>query len=163
MDFYNGQSLIGNQLWLIGGYAWSTSVHSRKKKRFSEWLLAAPLFVICYLIWVRSKADQFHAGLLEQLKNLGRHLSMSFPLIHLLPSIHPNHDFLCHFEILDRLCARWSSRNCHGSPYLPNTSQRQQEQVSRCSRSSLRKQHSGKHVSHYLRILYHPSYMLIHR
>ena len=50
------------------------------------------------------------------------YLWTAFPLIH-YPSIHL-HDFLCHIEILNRLCARWSSRNCHNSPCLPNTFQR---------------------------------------
>ena len=37
-----------------------------------------------------------------------------------LPSIYypSNYDFLCHVEILDRLCARWSSRNRHAGPCI---------------------------------------------
>ena len=89
------------------------------------------------------------------LKNLGPPPQM------LLQNSLTYNDFLCLVETLDRLRTRWSSRNCHGSPYLPNTPQRKQEQVSRCSRSSLRKQHSGRHVSRHILLIIPPFYTIL--
>ena len=111
---------------------------------------AAPLiFDLCRSDSVCSKLRL--TGFSNILKSWATISQRFFPSHPLTTSIYlSNHDFLCHVETLDRLHARWSSRSRRIPPYIPNTPQRKQEQVSRCPRSGFRKQHSCKHVSHLL-------------
>ena len=50
------------------------------------------------------------------------------PPSHPLPSS-IQHDFLCHVDILGCLCARWSSRNCHGSGLPPRVLYRRKHEL----------------------------------